>query len=160
MKPSIKLIELTVKALCKEAKADAIRPNIEAIDAEVLEEVKPLVSDEWAQYGEEVNVPITNWDDLYEAYDCHKEKCYKLKNEILNAQGYSLKKGYCPLLMAESEQREADRDMMNQAIAEFKLGFTLDDMIICGADKYQEGIEKVKAVVVSYCHENGISLEA
>jgi len=125
MKPSKKLIELTIVVLQKQAVVDFIRPKIEAIHAKILEEVKPITADE---YDLQPN-KITSWDDMYMAEEESYVLCSERKIAILREQGYIITGkeyevlAFCPLLKATVDQQKAEKKMMYQAMADLGLQF-------------------------------------
>lgn len=164
MKPSRDLISIVTSAFNAEAYVETIRPVFDKIHARVLEEVKPLTCDSWERKmgkGEHIpvaNTPITEWEDLADAYDDHIKACCDLVQVYQKEAGFTAKPGCCAFLEAESLHRDALREMAKQAITDFNMPFTYDDLVY-NIMKMREFQELVLKAVVSYCAENNIELK-
>lgn len=164
MKPSNELISLVNSALNAEAYVETIRPVFDKIHARILEEVNPLTCDSWekkfgkGEYIPVANAPITRWEDLHSAYDDQMYKCCELVKIYQKEEGFTANPGCSALLEAESLHRDALLEMVKQAVSDFNMPFTYDDLVY-NIMKMREFQQLVLKVVVSYCAENNIELK-
>lgn len=116
IKISKKLAIATSNVMLSMAYVNTIRPIIEANQKRAMDAVKPKWSAEFAEmFGKTTDTVITDYKDLCNTDDTQAEMVFNLMDEYAKEAGFDVEEGYCPLLIAENEQRKAERQMIDAA---------------------------------------------
>lgn len=91
----------------------AITPQIESIKQGIIDSYEYVIAEEFKEMGEDGR--ITNPDRAYLMDDEQAKDYYTKCNIEYNKAGYNVAYGFCPLLTAENDEREALRAMVNES---------------------------------------------
>lgn len=143
--------------LLAKAYTETIRPIVREYQRQLLAEMQLPISEEWTQRrGEEfpegtlILEPQQTWmlgDEDARAY-------YDRLHPLHLAHGFDVKPDYCPLLMAEADQSDAERLVLNAA--QYITGLEPHEFMHpangrTGMENYHHATELVVGLVLSLC---------
>jgi len=118
------------------AYTQTIRPVVEEYQKRIIAEIKPKVCEKFAQFG---NNAITEAKDTYLMNDDDfKVYLQRSHDEALKA-GFKVEMDYCPLLIAESLETEAEHALIKAMYPITHL--EANDVLSAGLDKYEKLID-------------------
>ena len=113
--PTQEMIEAAETVFLAMAYEETVRPIVQAIQQKHLDEMKiQTYMEKYDWTGRDwdgKNKPITKWGDLYNAKDEDFNEIYRRCYQDYLKHWPDLKYDYCPLLMAESQRRDAQREL-------------------------------------------------
>lgn len=129
------------------------REKIDKMDREILDEGNYVVRPEFAERsrrtggrdGERITDPKLTYLMSEEQYHTFSE----YRDRSLRAMGYELAKGYCPALMAEEDQRQAERALCG--VCESLVGLTADRILRApkAVETYKKYIDLLLKLIVN-----------
>jgi hypothetical protein len=141
MRPNAELIKAAETVFLAMTYTESIRPSVEKIQQDLVDFWKMEVSPKWRDSrglpeGNIIDTP----NHVYLASDEDARLYYLDLDDAYKKAGYKdLKAGYCPLLIAESLQREAERLLVESSKYIHKMD--ADDVICSGMKNYKQLIE-------------------
>ena len=147
--------------LLAKARADLLRPMVTDIQKEVLQTSVEIYNDLQVSHSIAERKRITDPDIAYLSEDDEAiDRYYTEMHNILverNIKPARMKRDYCPLLVAESAQRQKEWDIINAASRMMELGLEdqeLNNRLLCcsnGLEKRQQFIDACVGAVVTLC---------
>ncbi len=146
-KPSAELLKAAETVFLAQAHADTLRPIVTGYQRQILNEKEYLIAEEWEErsHGRIKRERITDPEKAYLLNEADFKEYLKKVDQHHIKRGYAdlVKEGKCPLLVAESMERDARRELLEEA--EYITG--IDPAKIWKVEHYR----KIEEIVLKLC---------
>lgn len=151
--PNTACINAARDVLIAQAKVATVKPAILALHAQAMAKFMPL-------HEEHPELVISDFNKLYLASDSDSKAIYNWVDDAIAQDGYKVKRGYCPLLVAEDDLRKAERVLIAEISSHLSNGITVDSLIYHSMGAYHKYVELSLKAIMAYCNETGIDIKA
>jgi hypothetical protein len=118
-KPSPELLDAVRAYLQARAKAETLKPIVQAIQTALLDALDICYDPKWSESERLGNLVgrITNPDHLYLMGEANAARYYPALDAAYRQAGFNLPKDHCPYLVASNEQLKAENALLDTAVS-------------------------------------------
>ncbi len=138
---SKEVVELGNKVFIRMAEADVIRPIVEDYQIEIIN-TNNLKNKSTGKL-------ITNLFNTYQMSEEHFSLYLTECNKKAKENGFDIEINYCPLLIAETKQREAERKFITEICKMPQVNINIDDLLL-SLKNYKKVLDLSLEMVSSY----------